>query len=89
MRGLAGEQTLGKRLEGEHRVQSAKGERVGEAGLNLCLSRLVGDHVQVARGIGAEEIRGRGQHSVFEGENAGNRLQRTGCAESMTMHGFG
>ena len=58
-------QTLRKRLEREHCVQSPEGERVRKAGLNPRLSCLIGNHIQVTRGRGCEKIRRRRKHAFF------------------------
>src|SRR5947209_5678388 len=61
--------------EGDHRIQSAECERIGDGVFHLLHARDVGNHVDVALWIGFCEISGWRQNAVLQPKNRRCRFQ--------------
>src|SRR3954462_10159212 len=83
---------IGRRSSGdeaaddERVVLSAKAERVGTGDIDLCLTRGIGDVVEVALGVGVLIIDRRRADVVADGQNAGDQLDRAGGGDQVAHH---
>ena len=72
--------------EGQHSVEAAEGEGIGERVFDSGRAGDVGDDVEITTGIGLSEIDGGGDEAVREREHGGDCFQRSRGAERVAMH---
>src|SRR5690606_35221376 len=75
--------------EEQRDVVTAEAERVVQGGRDLHLARLVGGHVQIESVVRVVQVDRGGHHAVADGEDGGDRLQRSGGAQQVSGHGLG
>lgn len=87
--GLCREDELRRALERHHGIEPAERKGVRQRRAHGCFAGRVRHAIEIALGIGVDEIRGGRDHAFAQGADRGDDFQRAGGAQRMTVHGFG
>src|SRR5437879_7219435 len=77
------------RAQRQHRVEPAKGERVGESTFDLGRSRAMGDDVEIAFRVRLDEVSRRREQTLVQGHDGSHRFECTRSAQGVAVHGLG